>query len=217
MAMVMIFWATGLWAFPITEGSAIVLNNPDKADLDKDWLVTGSFFFNQLRIIPQTTLIPTAPQPGTAVGTQARVGFRSDLNYDGKLDEFLPLPPPTYLGASFSPEQEQAVRMGSKPLAIPLPSIGSSSDPGIDYQLLLRCLSQSQNIYVVDAAAMARGEAGFVAQAGWGPGKASLPETDGKAGRVNRVPSLPTVWLAILLGGAVILWQWRSSRHSPNF
>ncbi len=214
--------AAGAMAYPIPDSSTPVLDDPNAAAVDREWLASSSFFFNQLRAISQTPLMPAVPraQPDRSGGPPAlaevhstSLGFQYDLNLDGKLDEFLPLPLPALLGASYNPERTDDSRIGSKIFALAIPSFGPASDDRACRQLWLQALSASQKVDIIDAGAMARGQAGLAGQARWHAAKAGPAAPPASTSKLAGVPGLSIGWLALLLGGSLILWQWRLFRR----
>ena len=218
--------ALGAMAYPISNSPTPVLDNPDAAAVDGEWLATTSFFSNQLRAISQPPLVPAAPRaqpdhpegpPPLAEARSTTFGFQFDLNLDGRLDEFLPLPLPSLLGASYSPERSDNSRIGSKVFALTLSSFGPASDDRACRLLWLQALSVSQNIDIIDVGAMARGQAGLAGTAHWQAGKSGPATSPSSVPRLASVPGLSMGWLALLLGGSLILWQWRLFPPSRSF
>jgi hypothetical protein len=217
--------AAALWAYPEPEAPATILDintvrgeaaKPDKSIIDAGWLTTTSYFFNQLRVIPQTAVVPAFPATSAeapagktlAEGRSTSFGFFHDLNYDGKLDEFLPLQLPPLLGVALNPDRADTGKIASRTFSLPLPSFGPPPNSP-EYQLWLEGLSANQNIYFTDLAALARGRGGLTMAAQWRNGPSDLPEIAAQTERLARVPRLQTTWLAMLLGVGLILWTRR--------
>jgi hypothetical protein len=216
--------AVNLGAYPNSDSSPTLLDRPEKELLDQDWLTTTSYFYNQLRVIRQTPVVPAVPLPTPEAGANSPLareqsvgfGFQHDLNFDGKLDEFVPLQLPPLLGLSLHPAGAESAPMSSRIFSMALPSFQASVP---NYQLWLEGLSASQEIQVNDVAARARGESGLAGEAEWrsqkpGPSKDATP-----AGHIARIPSLRPIWLALFLGGILFFVRGKSSRlsnfHSP--
>jgi len=219
---VLLLSAAAAMAYPSASAPRPVLDKPDAAAIDGEWIVTTSYLFNQLREISETPLVPVAPKPPAeqpegapplAEARSAVPGFQYDLNLDGKLDEFLALPLPPMLGAAYSPDRTDSSRIGSKVLVLTLPSFASASDDRAGRRLWLRAVSISQEVGVVDAAAAARGQSGLTGMAEWREVKSTAPAV-APAPKLTPIPPLPMAWLAFVLG-AGLFWVQRRFRQRP--
>lgn len=207
--------ASAAMAYPMSDVPEPLLDNPDQLSLNHEWLTSTSFLFNQLKSISQTPLVPAVP-PATpdkslAEAPSAPFGFQYDLNLDGKLDEFLPLPLPPLLCTSYSPDRGDASRISTKLFALTLPSLNTAPGDGAPSWIEAICLSQ--NTYVVDVSAMARGQAGLTGKAQWSAGKSGPSTPSPSTPKWARVPAVSISWLALLFGGCLILWQRQWSRR----
>jgi hypothetical protein len=215
--------AAAAMAYPLADPPKPVLDKPEAAAANGDWLASTSYLFNHLRVISHPPLVPVVPTaaarppgalPALVEASSRPPGFQYDLNLDGTLDEFLPLPLPSLLGAPYSPDRTDTSRLGLKVFALPTPTLAQSGENRASRQLWLEALSVSQNIDFVDVGAMARGQSGLIGKAEWAPRTLAAPATPKATPKMFRVPDLPIGWLAVALGGALILWQRRLSRRT---